>query len=245
MPVRTPGPTTSRGAAPILPTSSSYAWTSWGTLEPRQTPSSESTSSRLRQRTPSSSPVRAGSVASRQFSVSILPSNRPSTVCVFPTSTVSSATARAYLYRGGRRSRVGRQAQKVEEAPSGAPSGRRRGVSTRQEAEAAAGRRLLAVDSEGDRGPRARGAVGGEPRDDRRADRARVRRSQPAGARADPRPRRLQGIRREIPFRLSRRTGHGRRPARRRRPGGDPLDGPGDATRRADGNRPDRPRGHG
>src|SRR5687768_911649 len=62
-----------------------------GTVEERQMPSIESRSSRPDSRTPSSSPVRSASVATRRVSPSSASSNRPKTVCVFPTSTARSS----------------------------------------------------------------------------------------------------------------------------------------------------------
>src|SRR5262245_10401484 len=63
---------------------------SCGTVEERQMPSTRSRSTKLRYSAHSSSPLRLGSVAIRQCSVSSAPRNRPNTVCVLPTSTASS-----------------------------------------------------------------------------------------------------------------------------------------------------------
>ena len=93
IPVLTPGPTTRIGASAQRAAKPSYDGTSAGTVEERQTPSTASRSSIPPSRTPSSSPVRRDSVATRQLSASRSPSNSPKTVCVLPTSTARSTAA--------------------------------------------------------------------------------------------------------------------------------------------------------
>src|SRR5581483_10890913 len=90
MPVATPGPTTSRSAPAQRSANASYSRTSAGTEEQMTMPSSSSKSTNARSVTPSSSEVWERFVATRNCSPSRSPSNRPSTVCVLPTSMARS-----------------------------------------------------------------------------------------------------------------------------------------------------------
>src|SRR3982750_816053 len=89
MPVRTPGAIGS-SSTPIRSASSPYAAISRGTVDESTIPSSAASPRNPRRKTPSSSPVRCVSVAIRQCSRSVAPSNSPKTVWVLPTSIASS-----------------------------------------------------------------------------------------------------------------------------------------------------------
>src|SRR4051795_11828613 len=100
MPVLTPGPMTWRESARYRDPSSAHSCESWGTTDDTTAPLTSSSESLRSASSPtstvaSSSAVASRTVAKRQCSTSSSSRNIPRWVCVLPTSTASSISARS------------------------------------------------------------------------------------------------------------------------------------------------------